>query len=514
VSIRKNLLANLAGTFWTAVLNLAAVPVYIGIVGVEAYGLVGFYATIQILFSILESGLGAAGQREFARYTTDPARGRELSRLIGLLEVIYWSLAITGGIAIAASSPWLAGNWLNLGRLGVGEVTFAIALMGVAFVGRLPSLLYGGGLMGLQRQVPLNVIKASVDTARVVTTILTLWFISPTMPAFFAVQVLFELLNTALLRGFLKSYFPALGTAKGLRLADLHGVWRFASGMSGVSLLVVILTQLDKVILSKLLSLEAFAHYMIAGTLSLGLILLVRPIVSATFPKFTQLVEVSDQPQLQRVYHTSAQLMSLTIIPVALVLAFFSHEVLFVWTGNVALASNADLILTLLVLGTALNGLMSLPYALQMAYGWVKLAFYLNLGAVIVIAPLIVLMATWYGAEGAALIWLVLNAVCVLIGVWVMHRRLLPGELWKWYLVDVGRPLAAALVAVLPASVLLTDPRTRLEGTFVIVAVLLLSYLFALLASGAVRDRVVEVGHRYLLALSTRLSKGPASGQN
>ena len=58
------------------------------------------------------------------------------------------------------------------------------------------------------------------------------------------------------------------------------------------------------------------------------------------------------------------------------------------------------LVLSLLAIGTCLNGLMVLPYALQLAYGWTRLALYINLVAVAVLAPLIYFLAIHFGAPG------------------------------------------------------------------------------------------------------------------
>jgi hypothetical protein len=90
---------------------------------------------------------------------------------------------------------------------------------------------------------------------------------------------------------------------------------------------------------------------------------------------------------------------------------------------------------------------MHLPHALQFAYGWTKLSFKINVVAVFILAPSIILMASLYGAVGAALIWVIFNSGLVLVGIQLMHRRLLRGEQWKWYREDVGLPLAVSLAA-------------------------------------------------------------------
>lgn len=48
-------------------MGLVFVPLYIKFLGMEAYGLIGFFATLQALFSILDLGLGATLNRELAR---------------------------------------------------------------------------------------------------------------------------------------------------------------------------------------------------------------------------------------------------------------------------------------------------------------------------------------------------------------------------------------------------------------------------------------------------------------
>ena len=125
-------------------------------------------------------------------------------------------------------------------------------------------------------------------------------------------------------------------------------------------------------------------------------------------------------------------MMSVLILPAALVVALFSRELLLLWTRNPVTVEHSHILLSLLVIGTTLNGLMNLPYSLQLAHGWTKLAFYTNVVAVAFLAPALVVITRHYGAVGAASIWVILNSGYVLITVQLMHRRLLPDEKWRW----------------------------------------------------------------------------------
>src|SRR4051812_34654993 len=68
-SLKANVVANLAGNTWVALLQLVCLPVYLHLLGVEAYGLIGFFAAVQTLARVLDFGLGHTVNREMARYS-------------------------------------------------------------------------------------------------------------------------------------------------------------------------------------------------------------------------------------------------------------------------------------------------------------------------------------------------------------------------------------------------------------------------------------------------------------
>jgi O-antigen/teichoic acid export membrane protein len=155
--------------------------------------------------------------------------------------------------------------------------------------------------------------------------------------------------------------------------------------------------------------------------------------------------------------------MSVLILPVTAVIAFFSYEVLLLWTQNPTTAEKTHILVSILIIGTAFNGLMNLPYALQLAHGWTRLGFYVNLVSVVVLVPLTIFMTWKYGAVGAAVVWVILNSGYILIAVPLMHRRLLPAEKWLWYKKDVGMPLVVAFLTAAAGRLFFYGPMTQLR---------------------------------------------------
>ncbi len=140
--------------------------------------------------------------------------------------------------------------------------------------------------------------------------------------------------------------------------------------------------------------------------------------------------------------------------------------------------------MAVLVAGTALNGVMNLPYALQLAYGWTTLGLWINAISVCFVVPAVWIMGREFGGIGAATAWLALNIGYVMIGIPLMHRRLLRGEMSRWYFADMLPALVASVVVVLLWRVGLPIVPAGISG----VAVLALVTGTTLIASLAVSE--------------------------
>jgi O-antigen/teichoic acid export membrane protein len=225
-----------------------------------------------------------------------------------------------------------------------------------------------------------------------------------------------------------------------------------------------------------LLTLDKFGYYSLATVVASSPYLFIGPIFAAVFPRFSQLIAADDEANLRALYHSSAQLLSVLLIPTALTLALFAPEILSLWLRDPTVVQNVHLLVSLLVIGTALNGLATVPYALQIAAGWTKLPLYQNMVAVMVLLPCLFWATNHYGAIGAAWIWIAVNGGYVMIGIQVMHTRLLRSEKWYWYTRDVGLPLAGTVgIALAARSLFPTDaPSLLTVGGLASVALLLL----------------------------------------
>lgn len=485
-------MANAAGSGWALLVSLAAVPFYIRFLGIEAYGVIGVFLSLTAIFSLLDLGLRATLNRRLAQLSVQPDTAREMRDLLRTLEIIYWGIGIAIGLSVALMAPIVAAYWIKPQQISIDTAGRALTMIGFVIACQWPLALYSGGMMGLQRQVALNVTASIFATVRSLGAVLVLWQIAPTLDALFAWFIITSLTETLVTAALLWHGLPAAPARARFQWKQLAGLWRFAAGMTGISMLAVILTQLDKVILSSALTLEAFGYYTLAWRVAAALYSLSGPINTAFFPRFSQLAVSGDQRELARLYHRGCQLTSAVLLPVAVVLALYAHDFLYLWTTDSRIAVQSGAVLSVLAVGTALNGLMGLPAVLQFAHGWTRLVFIFNSVAVLVLAPMIYLMSVRYGGVGAAWVWLTLNLAYVLLMLRIMHRKLLPGELRGWFIVDTGGPLVAALAVAGLWKLVTGTPSTYAAMLLNLACVSLFTAVAAGLAAPQVRMQLKE----------------------
>jgi O-antigen/teichoic acid export membrane protein len=446
VSLKKNVVSNYLGQGWSGLIGFAFIPLYIKYLGIEAYGLIGIFALLQAWLSLLDLGMTPTLNREMARFTAGLHTPQLIHDLLRSLEIISFGIAALIGLLVWTASTWLATDWLRADKLPIDEVAKAIAIMGVVIGLRFVEGVYRGAILGLQRQVFFNVLNASLSTVRAVGAIAVLAWLSPTIEAFFIWQGLMSIISISIIAYTAHGSLPKSPVPGRFSLPALMDIRHFAVGMMATTFLSILLTQVDKVILSKLLTLEAFGYYTLAATVATTIGMLITPITQAFLPRFTELVANGKQQELIQSYHHSSQLVTVLVAPVALMLIFFGEKLLLFWTENVALSEEVAPLLALMAAGTLLNGLMHIPYMLQLAHGWSGFAARVNLVAVAALVPAIIWVTPRYGAIGAAWVWVLLNTGYLVFGMHFMFRRLLSDEKWTWYWRDTTRPILAAVV--------------------------------------------------------------------
>ena len=325
--IKRNLIANYIGQFWSALMSLVFVPFYIKYLGVEVYGLVGFFSVLQISLTLLDMGMSLTLSREMARYTAKVSNEKIIRDLLRSIEFIAFLIAMLIGFGVSASSNWLATEWVHTENLSIHTISQAFVVMGFVLAFRFIEGVYRSCLIGLQLQVVYNIVNSFLVTFRWAGAAIILIYLSPTIEAFFIWQALISLISLIVMMFITYDALPESEEHGRFSLKVLFSFRHFAGGVIGITFLALALTQIDKIILSKLLTLTDYGYYMIASMVSGSLYMLSGPISQTWFPYLSKLHASGRQAELIEKYHQGAQLISIFMGGTSIVIIIFSENI-------------------------------------------------------------------------------------------------------------------------------------------------------------------------------------------
>lgn len=496
MSLKRNILANYASQLYVTAAGIIMVPMYIQYMGAEAYGLVGFFAMLQVWFNLLDMGLTPTMARESARYHGGACTALEYRRLARALEGVFCAVALLGGIILYAMAEPMATGWLKAAQLPAQEITQALQLIAVIVALRWMSGLYRGVITGAEHLVWLSGFNSVVATGRFVLVLPVLIFVSAAPITFFIFQLgvaMFELLGLTWMAYRLLPNIP-----KGQRIhwewAPLKPVLKFSLSIAFTSSVWVLVTQTDKLVLSKILPLADYGYFTVAVLVASGIMIVTGPVSSAIMPRMTRLQAEGKHNELIAVYRQATQLVTVLATPVALVLIFFAPQVLWAWTGDAVLVEKAAPVLSLYAIGYAFLAVGAFPYYLQYAKGNLRLHLIGNALFVLFLIPSVLWAATHHGMTGAGWAWLIANATYFFVWTPQVHRKFAPGLHMNWLLSDILRPIIFPLSAAALLVVFMRwgDGRLSLALGLVVVGGVLLLLAYPLAGNIRIFNRFVN----------------------
>ena len=493
-ALRNNILASYASQIYVALLSILILPVYIELLGSEAYGLVGFFTMLQAWFALLDLGLSPTISREMARYRGGKLSAEDFLRLYRALLLIFLSLGILGGGGVWYFSFELATSWLNPENLNKIDVIFVIQIIAFCVAFRWMAGLFRGILIGAERLTNLSLINATIATLRFLGVIVTMYIWGADIVVFFWHQLAVAVLEILIIFMLSRVELPAavnLNGPIGWSFRPIKSVLKFSLGIALTATIWVMVTQVDKLILSGILSLEDYGYFSLCVIFAAGILTLSTPVSAAIMPKMANLFARSEVSKMTDVYRNCTQLVSVIAGTAAVFIAIYSEEILYVWTGDINVAENYSLVLTLYSAGYGILAVSAFPYYLQYAMGNLKYHVIGNVGTILVFIPSIVIASTSYGAVGAGWVWLTVHSIYFLFWVGYIHRKILPGFHIGWLFNDVLRIYCPMSFAGILLSVTVSGIESRWALLFYLAMVGFLMILISAISSTFVRRALI-----------------------
>ena len=420
----KNIIANIVGRFWSILSNFLFIPLYIKFLGFEGYAIISFTLIIAGLMSVLDAGLTATLSREFSR---NDQSIKEKRRVFRSLETSYFLIIIFISIVIFFFSNSIASNWLNLSTISPERVSLFIKIIGFELGFQMLFRFYMGGVLGFEQQVKANIFQIGWGIFRNGLVVIAIYFI-PTLETFFIWQLLATIIFTLVMRLLLLNILNGncnFWLKPILEKEVFVKIWRFAGGMLLISLVAALNTQMDKLIISKLLHIDTLGYYTLAVTLAMGILVLVGPISIAILPRFTALYSKGNNKEAVELFKNANLLVSIMVFSFMANMIFYGNELIWVWTGSMELAKNASIFVPVLSISFAMLALGTIPFNIAIANGYTKLNNILGIISLLITMPGYLIATQYYGALGAAYIYCVVQTTTTLIFIYMINKKFL-----------------------------------------------------------------------------------------
>ena len=422
MTLKKNILANYLGAGTVALAPVLALPWYLAALGPKQFGLIGFIVMLQAVLGLLDAGMSQALVREIAvRLDSADREQRSTALLLFGFERLYWLFALCAGSVTLLLADTIAKHWLKLEGLPVASGREAIYGAAVIFAAQFPGSVYRSLMVGAQAQVTLNGIMLGGALLRHVGGVIVV-LVWPTLPAYLVWHASIALLET-LLRGRLA--WRILNVKRNLvkwDINELRPIWRSVAGMSGVTLLGALTVQMDKIVLSRMVTIEQFGYYTVAATVAAGMLQLVYPLVQAVLPRAIQLR--AEPVALRSLGIKLVRLIGLLVGLGALIFIAAGEWLLGAWLRNPDVVAVVYPLLAILLVGTALNAFYNIGYINWIVHEKIHRVFQVNALALVLSVALIPPLVAWQGTIGAAFGWLAINLIGFLLSLeWLKRKR-------------------------------------------------------------------------------------------
>jgi O-antigen/teichoic acid export membrane protein len=215
--------------------------------------------------------------------------------------------------------------------------------------------------------------------------------------------------------------------------------------MMANSLLSLVYTQADKVVVSKLLPVAEFGFYSFASSTVGRAAFVAAAIGQAAFPSFANLSAAGEHGPLMRQFRKLQELVSFVTAPMFAAICFAATPV-YSYLFNPAVASRLLVPTILLAVGFYMNSGLNPPFMLSFAVGKPQIIVRANVVALFVVLPVTVLLIATKGLTGAAASWVFYNLFAYAYIVPKICRDALQITAWSWYrrvLVSGGLALVA-----------------------------------------------------------------------
>lgn len=391
---------NLLGALLPIPVALVCMPLLVGGLGLERFGVLGLAWMLLGYFGMFDFGLAQSTTRFVSAGVARGEQGGVRALVLGSV-LLHLALGVAGAVAFCVLVPWFTAVFA-LPQPLVEETRSALYWLAASVPAIVLTAALRGALEGLQRFDVVNLIRIPASIVNYAGPLIALFF-GTGLPLVVAVIVIARFAVLAAYALACLKLAPPAAPGSRLRGAQLVGLVSYGGWLTVANFLNPLIIATDRFVIAAAVSVAAVAFYVTPYEIITKGWILSASLMGALFPALAALA--AKDPAQIRAACRSAQLSLLAVATPAIVVLLGTADLLLQWWLGEEFRVNSARVAQLLALGMLVNIVAQVPLTALNAAGRAHVSAKIAACEL----PLYVL-AIWYGAarhgiNGVAAIW-------------------------------------------------------------------------------------------------------------
>lgn len=413
------------GSMWTlggSVLPLAVAfvttPFVIRLLGAESYGVLLLVGLVPMYFSFADFGMGIASTR-FASEAYGQGDSKKES------EVVWTAVAVAGMCSLLIAIPIFLFSRsiviaLNIPEHLIGDANIALKITSAAFVLTLLGSVLNSPMLARLR-MDLNTITQAIPKILLAAITPVILYFGGGIVGAVAWGLVVAAGTIAAIVFYNGRLFPGLFKGR-INLSLLRPLLKFGAGWVIGMMAVVLMVNLDKLFLAKMVSVTSLAHYSVAFTFANTATIFSSAMVQSMIPAFSQLNTPEKKGEFDALFARAVRLNLIWIFPAVTLMFVIARPFFTIWAGP-EFGVESTLPFYIFLAGIAFGIAAYVPYTAIIAAGHTHVLAKLYWAELLLYVVGLILLIGYFGIAGAAAAWS-LRVICDAIAEMLLARRL------------------------------------------------------------------------------------------
>ena len=444
----SNTLVSITSALILGLLLIFVVPLYLNYLDYESYALIGISIVLNSLSQIFDLGFHQIIMRKTSLCIAQKYSENELITLFKSIEKVLLVISLFLIVIVLNFSELIISDFLNVENIDEQSLRISIILISSLLIVKAFYGVYRGGIQGFEEFKWVSYFSLLFNFLRYLGGFLLLAFWQD-VNKFFILQLVLSCIEIFYFRSKYLSFFNNIKSQVHFSWRNLINELSFSKSLTYISIIWVLLLQLDKFILMRFLTLEEFGYFTTLMIFSTGILSMVIPFGQIVISKLTLYSSDNEFNKLKKTYGELTQLCILIFFPIIVSLSIYSWEFIYLVTNDNDVANWGELILAILLVGNFFSIIGGFQYYLQISKGVLSLQSRYITILLFTYVPILYFFINSFGVLGAAFCWLVFRAITFFIWMPFIHYKLLPGGHWSWFKENIVSIIFGTMIVTL-----------------------------------------------------------------